>query len=159
MMRTSINMNLAVFLKIAFAAARLGKSRREVVIMLLNCVLRDIDRFQGGFTLVKYQPRDPQKLWHCFPMRFKKNENEFASDLRKLSKLTVSYLVAIATERYLNELVRDSEYRHNYSKLPHYAIGQRTERGFICWELYWGDPAEAKNSSPPPGIIRSTTLI
>jgi hypothetical protein len=52
----------------------------------------------------------------------------------------VSYLVAIAAERYLDELLHEERNRHNYAMFTHYTIGQRAEGGTICWELYWGNP-------------------
>jgi hypothetical protein len=154
MLRTSINMSHAVFVKIALAAVKLGTSRREVVIMLLRRILRDIDRYKGGSTLVRYQPPDPLKQWHCFPICFKKNENEFATDFRKLSRFSVSYLVAIATKRYLDELLRDSASVHNYGKFPDYAIGRRRVAGIMCWEMYWGDTKNLPKGAPPPKIYR-----
>ncbi|TAL35710.1 MAG: hypothetical protein EPN93_09645 [Spirochaetes bacterium] len=156
MLRTSINMSHIVFVNIALAAAKLKTSRQAVVIMLLKRVLRDIDRFQGGFTLVKYQPRDPLKRWHCFPICFRKNENEFASDFRKLSRFSVAHLVAIATKRYLHELLHDSAGRHNYVRFPHYAIGQRSTGGILCWEFYWGDTENHPERASPTKILRRT---
>ncbi len=142
MLRTSINMNIAVFVKIGLAATRLGKSRREIVIMLLSRIRHDFHLFQGGFRLVRYQPRDSSKQWHCFTIRFKKHENELVTDFRKLGKYSVSYLVALAVDWYLDELLQDEGDRHNYVELKAYAIGIRIENGIICWELYWGDPPE-----------------
>jgi hypothetical protein len=129
-----------IFFKLSLASSRLGKTRREIVVMLLMKIMRDIEGFQGGFALVRYQERDPIKRWHCFSISFGKDENEFFTDLRKLTKFSVSYLVAIAVERYLDELFHDGENRHNYALFTHYAVGQRTEEGIVCWEFYWGDP-------------------
>jgi hypothetical protein len=159
MLRTSINMDPSVHKEVSFAAARLGKTRQEIVKMLLRRILCDIDCYQGGFSLVKYQPRDPLKRWKCFSITFRKNENEFAKDLRGLSKFTVSYLVAIATERYLEDLLEDSDCRHNYVEFPHYTVGQRIENGIICWELYWGDPGPTSKSAGTAKIHRRTASL
>jgi hypothetical protein len=144
-------MKQSVYDKVSLTAEKLGKTRQEVVKMLLRCILRDIDRYQGGFTLTRYQTRDPLKRWKCFSISFRENENEFAKDLRGLSRFSVSHLVAIATARYLEELLGDGENKHNYIKFPHYAVGQRIENGIICWELYWGDPGPAPK---PFGITK-----
>ncbi|TAL37489.1 MAG: hypothetical protein EPN93_05735 [Spirochaetes bacterium] len=157
MLRTSINMSYAVFEKIALAAARRGICRRELVIMLLRRVLRDIDRFQGGFTLVRYQPRDPLKQWKHFPICFRKNENEFSQDFRKLSRFSLSYLVAIATRRYLDELLRERDAMCNYSQFPQYAIGRRTIKHVTCWEFYWGNTENLPKRASPARILRRTT--
>jgi hypothetical protein len=159
MLRTSINMKHAVFLRISLAAARLGKTRREIVLMLLRRILQDINHLQGGFTLVKYQPRDPLKQWHCVSLSLRKNENEFVADFRKLGKCSVSYLVAIATDRYLEELLHDGGSGHNYAEFIHYAIGQRLEGDIICWELYWGDPGPLPKGGGNSKIHRRTASL
>jgi hypothetical protein len=130
-----------VFFKLSHASMKIGKTRREVVVMLLLRLMSDVEGFPGGFTLVRYQERDPLKRYRCFSISFKKDENEFFTDLRKLCKLSVSYLVAIAVERYLEEMLNEGQSRHNYTEFTHYAIGQRIDDGIICWEFYWGDPA------------------
>jgi hypothetical protein len=142
MLRTTINMRFDIFHKISLAASMLGKSRRQVVIKLLIRLMSDMERLQGGFMLVRYQERDPIKHWHCFSISFRRDENEFFTDLRKLGKFSVSRLVAIATELYLDELLREGGSMHNYARFEHYSIGRRTEGGIICWEMYWGDPTD-----------------
>lgn len=152
MLRTTINMNYDVFNRIGLAAVKLGTSRRAIVIMLLTRIRDDIDQFQGGFTLVEYQPRDPFKQWRCFTIIFKNQENELVSDFRRLGKLSVSFFIAKAVEYYLNELVNNGGTMHNYAKLNHYVIGQSTVNGIICWEYYWGNPG-------PTPRNRTTTKI
>jgi hypothetical protein len=133
-------MHYDVYNKISLAAEKLGTSKRSIVIMLLTKIRYDIDKFQGGFTLVEYQPRDPYMQWHCFTIIFNKQENELVSDFRRLGKLSVSYFVAKAVEYYLNELLNKGKTMHNYVILNHYVISQSIVNGIICWEYYWGNP-------------------
>jgi len=130
-------MKNAVFVKIGIAAKQLGKSRREIVILLLTRIRKDFHHFPGGFGLVKYQPRDPSKEWHTFTITFKYGENELVTDFRKFGKLSVSYFVRIAAERYLDELLADGGKSHNYVKLCRYTLGQRVQKGSLCWETWW----------------------
>jgi len=139
-------------------ALRLCRPRREVIVMLLMRLMRDITRLQGAFTLVKYQKRNPEKVWHCVPVSFRRDENEFFSDLRKLTKFSVSFLVAMATEMYLEELLQGDK-RHNNTQFVHYAIGQRIENGIICWEMYWGNPKDTPKVSASSKIHRRTASL
>jgi hypothetical protein len=145
-----------VFFTLSLASERLGKTRRDLVVMLLMKIMRDVDRFQGGFTLVRYQKRDPLKRWRCFSISFRTDEYEFFTDLRKLGKFSVSYLVAMAVERYLDELL-DGKKRHNYFRFTHYTIGQRIENDILCWEFYWGDPADTPKALKGTKIHRRTS--
>jgi hypothetical protein len=89
----------------------------------------------------------------------RKNENEFASDFRKLSRFSLSCLVAIAAKRYLEELLRNQEVMYNYTEFPYYAISQRVVEGIICWELHWGNPGNVSKGIPPPRIYRRASSL
>jgi len=156
MLRTTINMKKSVYKKICLAAVKLDTSKREVVIMLLTRIRYSINDYQGGFTLVNYQPRDPRKRWHCFTIKYKEHENELVSDFRRLGKFSVSYFIAKAVRRYLKKMLNDGEKGHNYVKLNHYAIGQSMVDGIICWKYYWGDPGTPLKDRTSLKILRST---
>jgi len=111
--RTTLNIHLYDMLKITQASVKLDVSCREVIIMLLKKMMKENRKFRGGFSNTKYQPDDPDKRWHCFPITFKKDENEFREDLRKICKSSVSRIVSIAIEKYLDELIADPKMRHN----------------------------------------------
>jgi hypothetical protein len=156
MLRTTININLDVLVEITAAAIRLEVSRRKLIVRLLMRIMRDISRYQGEFTLVKYQPYDPLGRWHHFPIVFRKDENEFFTDLRKFSKYSVSYLVAIAVREYLPEILAEQKKsRHNYS-YNEWALGLRMVRGALCWEIFWGDPVPDPRNAPGEIILRRT---
>jgi len=154
MLRTTINMNYDIYDKVCLAAEKKGTSKRAIVIMLLGRIRDDIDRHQGGFTLVEYQPRDPMKRWHCFTIVFSKRENELVSDFRRLGKLSVSYFIAKAVEYYLDEIIKCGGIMHNNVILNHYAIYQSIVNGVICWEYYWGDHLPSPKNPKTTKILR-----
>lgn len=143
MLKTTLNINCDVITRITCASRKLNKSKRDIIVILLKCIMRDIDKFQGGFTTVKYQPDDEKGHWHCFSIRFKCDENEFWVDLRKMSKFSVSYLVAIAVDIYLDDLVKNSV--HNYAKFNKYILVKETVQGIVCWQCYWGKLEKLEN--------------
>ncbi len=153
-MKTTINMKKSVFKKISQAADRLGTSKREIVIMLLDRIRQNISHYEGGFTLVKYQPRDPRKRWHCFTIKYQEHENEIVSDFRRLGKFSVSYFIAKAVRRYLNKILNEKE-GHNYVQLTSYAIGQSIVNGVICWEYYWGPPKNPPKKQTTTRVLRT----
>ncbi|TAL39322.1 MAG: hypothetical protein EPN93_01940 [Spirochaetes bacterium] len=138
MARTSINVHTDIMRKLAQAALQLQTSRRDIVVRLLKTVMRDLPRYNTRFETVKYQPDDPEGRWHCFGVRFKAEEFEFWADLRRLSKFTVSYLVAIGVERYLDDLMRDGERSvHNYAPYDRHAVRRNVTDGMVIWNLIW----------------------
>jgi hypothetical protein len=139
MLATSINMHRSTFLAVSRAAARLSTTRRSVVVRLLMRVMRDIDRHQGGFATISYQPEDPKGEWHCFSIRFRPDENGFFHDLRNTCKCSVSFLVAIAAEKYLDELLNENRgYVNKNIWFRNYVIHREVNDGLICWQIYWG---------------------
>jgi hypothetical protein len=144
MARTTLNINVDIFSRISTAATKLGKPRREVIVLLLMRIMQNHSMPHRGFTTVKYQPDDDKDKWHPFQICIRPDENEFFMDLRKFCKYSVSYLVAIAVEKYLDQLVDDAGGTgiHNYVYYRNYVIYREVVDGVISWRLYWGYPSE-----------------
>jgi hypothetical protein len=148
MLATSINVHIRTLSALSRAAQAMGVSRRDVVVRLLMRIMHDVDMYQSGCRTVRYQPDDEKGKWRCFPLKFKPDENEFFADLRKVCKCSVSLLVAMAVDRYLDELLTKSagKIEYNYNIFRNYFIKKVIIDGIICWQIYWGTP---KNHSRP----------
>lgn len=156
MLQTSINIHEDFMREISMAAKTMKTSRKAVIILLLSRLLHDIDRLLGGFTTVKYQPRDPEKRWHCFTVRFKPDEYEFWSDMRRLSKFSVSFLLAIAVKAYLNKTALDEHpLVNNYFFYRNYLLRHEMVDGVRCWQFCWGIPKDRENPNFRSRLIRS----
>jgi hypothetical protein len=140
---TSINMHVKTYAVLERAAVKLHTSRREVVVRALMRIMSKVDTFQGWFTSVKYQPDDAGLKWRCFPIKLKPDEYEFFTDLRKVCKCSVSLLVAIALEKYLDEVLDESrDGVYNNTLFKNYLIRRMYISGVVCWMLCWGYPKE-----------------
>lgn len=144
MATTTLNIHIDVLSKINQHAIRLNKSKKEIIILLLMRIMKNHHLFVKTFSTVKYQRSDIKAKWHCFHIRFKKDENEFFVDLRKLCKYSVSCLVAISVERYLDELIMDIDKKlvDNYIYYKNYVLHFEVIDGIISWSFYWGYPEE-----------------
>jgi len=133
----------------------LGIAQRDVIIELLKRLMRDVNRRLGGFTGVRYQPALKEGEWYPFCIRFKKEEYEFYTDLRKICKLTVSYLVAIAVQEYMLEILGSNRKRViNYIFPRDCALSIRVVDQVRCWQFYWGKPPPLARARPPEKRIR-----
>jgi hypothetical protein len=141
MIATSINIRNEIFGTLSRAAVKLSISRRDIIVRLLMRIMRNIDKHQGGFTSVRYQPDGPGSGWHCFSIKLNPDENEFFSDLRKICKCSVSLLVAMAVEKYLNDMLEEKlKAIYNKSPFVNYIIHRELVDRVICWRIYWGVP-------------------
>jgi hypothetical protein len=160
MITTSINMSPGTRDAVASLARRLKITQRQLIIDLLAKLMRDVNRRLGGFTGVRYQPALKEGKWHPFCICFKKEEYEFYTDLRKICKLTVSYLVAIAVKEYMVEiLTRNCKSVYNYIFPRDCALSLRIIDRVICWQYYWGEPPPIARSHPPEKWIRQTGAL
>jgi hypothetical protein len=145
MIATTINIHISTMTALSRAAIKLNVTRREIIVRLLMRVMRDCDDYRREFSTVRYQSDDRERRWHCFSIKFKNDENEFFTDLRKLCKCSISLLVAIAVKRYLKQMIVEIEKGvHKYAPFRYYLLQQVVVNGIICWQLYWGNPRKRK---------------
>ncbi len=92
--------------------------------------------------MVKYQPDDVKKNWHCFHIRFREDEYEFFTDLRNVCKYSVSYLLAKAVALYLDEIgdIDGEKSVDNYRLFRNYVLHHEVVEGIISLHSYWGYP-------------------
>jgi hypothetical protein len=160
MLLTSLNIHVEIMREIEMAAKAMKTSRKAVIILVLTRLIHDIDWILGGFTTVKYQPADPGKRWRCFVIRFKPDEYEFWSDMRRLSKFSVSFLVAIAVKVYLESIVEEKyPLVNNYFFPENYLLRHEMEDGIRCWHFCWGIPKGQGEKNPPSRLIRSVLRL
>jgi hypothetical protein len=145
MIETTINIHHDNFAKISDASMRTGKSHRNIIVALLMLIMADCGAFQREFTAVKYQEDDPAGEWHHFHIKYRVDENEFVTDLRKFCKFSVSLFLAIAVQKYITLLIGDtkkSKIMNNYPRFCNYVLHRELIDGVISWHSYWGFPHE-----------------
>ena len=65
--------------------------------------MKDFDKNQVKFQSVSYQASDVESNWIPFPIRLKEVDHEFFTDMRNFYKMSVSFLLAVATKKYLKK--------------------------------------------------------
>jgi hypothetical protein len=70
-------------------------------------------------------------------------EYEYYLDMRKFYKMSVSFILAYAVMKYINEVVNEllngNKNTDNYS-YRNYIFIKTTSNETICWQIYWGVP-------------------
>ena len=147
MIYTTLNIHKGVFEKISAAAEKLNKSKREIIVLLLMKLMGDYNSFRFRFSAVAYQPDADEDSWHCFHINFREHEYEYFTDLRKLTKFSVSFLLRIAVYRYLDKLTESfDEPTDNYLMFKDYTVLHKDIDGFLVWTFIWGAPAYYLNT-------------
>ena len=122
-----------------------GVSRSKLVILLLKRVMKDHATLVRYDRAVRYQARKPVVARKRLHISIDLREYEFFIDMRKLFKLSVSFLIAFAVREHLDELLtkladeKYDEYADNYPYYHYLIIPEKVDSA-ICWKIFWGIP-------------------
>jgi hypothetical protein len=147
MIATTLNIHRDVLTQIKDTSILFDKAQREIIVLLLMRMMRNHYKFRKMFCTVKYQRKDVKTNWRCFHIKFREDENEFFVDMRKFCKISVSYLLAIAVNKYLDELIESFDKPvDNYHRFKDYVLLHEEVEGVFSWRIYWGFPYDHLNT-------------
>lgn len=98
---TTVNIDRETYEKLTEAAQAYGLSRSRVIAILLELFVQKEEAPECAVGTVKYQQTQPQENWKKLHIVIPGHTCEFFDDVRKLWKLSVSFLVVLAVKKYL----------------------------------------------------------
>ncbi len=146
-MDTTLNVRAEVLEEIARSARLKGISRSKMIAHLLKKVSTDISEYGKIGRLVQYQTRERTKNWRVFHVQPREDEYEYWLDMRKLLKMSVSLILALAVKRYLSKSLTIKTTDNNQCK--NYIIIKEVIDSVIVWKLVWGWPPNLKKIFNP----------
>ncbi len=144
LIETTINIRREVLEKIRDAASSANKSKSEIISILLVMFSKGCSQKAIMFSTVRYQQSIYQSSFHRLHVVIKHDIYEKCLDMRKLLKMSVSYILACAVERYLKEIIKssneikDKEITDNY--YSNYTFISKYYNGVYSYTIYWGVP-------------------
>lgn len=137
---TTVNIRGSLKRRVIMASHRSGHTCSEIVTAALKQVMKEVENNVKIGTTVKYQARRDPSEWETLHVQWLPEDYEYFTDLRKFRKMSVSYLVSYAIEKYLKQIM-------NLISTDNYP---QTFSGYICikeiidnipsWRLIWGRP-------------------
>ncbi len=137
---TTINIDKEVYRKLTDAAGRRGVSRSRLIAMLLEHLVWKDKIPESVRGTVQYQESRPKENWVKLHLVLPNHVHDFFDDVRKLWKLSVSYLVALAVEKFLadlnEEIIRTfaDKYWHGGHTIIHF-IHNELQFMLCCWGI------------------------
>ncbi len=120
-----------------------GRTRTFIIKVLMQRIMSNNQHMIKSNARIKYQSRDNKDNWHRLHLVLNEYEYEYYLDMRKFYKMSVSFILAYAARRYLdeilNELLNGSKNTDNYY-YKNYIFIRKTMNKVICWQIYWGLP-------------------
>jgi hypothetical protein len=138
MMETTLNVHVEILETIALAAASAGISRSKMITMLIKMTMDDIPDPARIGSMVRYQKRRKPDEWRQIHLQLRIDDYEYFQDLRKLRKMSISYILAYAIENFLARLL-DNRNTDNY-RYQNYIVIQETIENITSWRFIWGYP-------------------
>jgi hypothetical protein len=120
-----------------------GITRTFIIKLLMQRMMRDNKKMLKSSSRIKYQERDVKDNWHCIHFVMNEYEYEYYLDMRKFYKMSVSFILAYAVKKYINEIVEElfngGKKTDNYI-YRNYILMKKSVNETICWQIYWGIP-------------------
>jgi hypothetical protein len=148
---TTLNIQVSIKNSIILAAHRSGISCSEIILSAMKFMMKEIDRGARIGTRLKYQKRREQGEWDCIHVLLRPEEYEYFLDMRKLMKMSVSYIVARAIKKFLKKIVQKNITDNN--RLTGYIVIYEKLNDLRCWRIYWGTPTDIKPFSLYPLLL------
>ncbi len=148
-METTLYIHRAIMEKITYAAHARKISRSDLMRTLIKIILEKHAFYQPNMgTLVRYQEKCHPDEWHRFHITLREDEYEYCLDLRKFLKMSLSRILALAVNRYIDNM--HDEYFTDNNRFINYVIVKEVARSLICWKLYWGYTPHIMTTAPSP---------
>ncbi len=138
-MKTTLNIRIDLLDQISKAAKTNRISCSKMIFVLMQKAAADIDNPGNIGRLVRYQERRGPKAFRPFHVNVREDTYEYWQDMRKLLKMSVSFVLAVAVQKYLMDKPIKNIYSDNYL-CKNYFIIKQVFNSVIIWKFIWGCP-------------------
>ncbi len=138
---TTVYIKVDLLTKIAEISAIHAISISEIISILIHKTLKNCSIKAKLFNSIKYQKTGDDILWHTLHVSFSEDVYEKALDLRKVMKMSVSFLIARAIELYLEQVIKELSQKNNADNyLQEYTFLSSKYNGLLYFSIFWRNP-------------------
>jgi hypothetical protein len=123
------------------SAKKLGKTRSQLMMLLMLRIVAHWRELRRKFFSVKYQRACRGGSWKVKHVFLSGKEYELCIDMRKFFKWSVSALLAFAIHMYLDEIRAGGKEKARYEAdnyfLAAYDFTGKLDKNTICWHTIW----------------------
>ena len=139
LIETTLHVHKSILDKLDWGATISRRSRTLIIKLLIQRIMKDNHKMIKTNSRVRYQDRDLKENWQRINIVFNEYEYEYCQDMRKFFKMSVSYILAYAVLRYLDELLKRHKSTDNYC-FKNYILIMKIIDDSIFWQIHWGIP-------------------
>ena len=134
---TTVNINDELLEMLDNAAESLGLSRSRLISVLLVKYVKQNRGGKWAFSRLRYQERRDGCFYSKKTIFLRKDVYDVWCDVRKLFKLSASYIIALAIKKYLGQILKNQKVPHNY--FPMYVAIASQIGNLNSYSIIWGD--------------------
>ena len=140
--RSTLNIDSKIFDKITIAADLCNISRTKLINLLFITFHERSNGELKSFQSVSYQKSNEDTRWHKFHINYRADVYEICIDLRKWHKCSVSKILTLAVEKYIDEIIFSLQTgsvpinRDNYVVRYNYSLRKFNETE--VYPIVWG---------------------
>lgn len=137
---TTINLSQSQAALLNETAVRLRMKRTKLVVLLMQKMMEHFKHLKRNLGSVKYQ-KSTEDGWKTVHVFYEETEYEVCIDMRKFCKWSVSALIAMALNLYIDELIEmgSKKIKEHCDKnyIYHYHLSRKVYKNNICWHITW----------------------
>lgn len=142
MHHTTLNIHKRIKRRIKKLSVKRGMTQSDIVILLLKYYQTNECKICDLKNSVKYQKKGKKKYWKRFHIVLTDQEYEFFTDMRKLSKKSVSLILALSLSKYYNFIYEELKSKSLESFVREYCFETRKNNlsikdGILLWAIKW----------------------
>ncbi len=141
LIETTMHVHKSILENLNNGSERTGRSTATIIKILMQRAMEDNQKMLKTNSRIGYQSRDVKENWNRIHIVLNEYEYEYYLDMRKFFKMSVSFILAYAVTKYLNDIINElldkNKNTDNYF-YRNYIFINETVDGIICWQIYWG---------------------
>ncbi len=137
---TTINIKVHLLLRIAEVSNISGISLNKIIAIMINKLIINCPIKPKLFSTVKYQQAGDNIIWHTLHVSLDGDVYEKALDLRKVMKMSVSFLIAKAIELFLDQVIKDLSEDNTDKNSEEYVYISSKCNGLLNFTIFWISP-------------------
>lgn len=148
LIETTMHVHKSILEMLEKGSETTNRTRTYIIKCIMQRVMRDNRKLLRSYSVIKYQDRDLKENWCRIHIILNEYEYEYYLDMRKFYKMSVSFILAYAVMRYLDEVVNkilNKKINADNYCYNNYVFIEETVYGIICWKTYWGIPPQLPN--------------
>ena len=139
MFRTTINIHEDTLTLLSNLSVMLGTPRDLVIKSAMHLLSKEMKHRDLPQRLVQYQESDVKENWRSLHIKLSFEQYAHFVDMRNFFKMSVSFLIALALQKYGQTLLKEKEISDK-NLFEEYFITKKVHGGLQYFMICWEDP-------------------